>query len=877
MKIKAVRLRNVRIFGDKGVAIEGIPGGLSLLAAANEFGKSTIFDALRTVLFERHVAKNRGVRSLISVAGAAPCIELDFSFDEKDYRLRKQFMKRQFARLIDLETGHEIFVGDEAHEWITEKIGAKKAGEGPTGLLWVEQGKSMAPPDAGESGKELLASLLEHEVSDVTGGERARRLLARTQAELNEMVTKTGKPKVRTDYKNALETLEETSYELIFVQDRLKESETLLNEINQLDQSIKTLEDPAQLEEIETKLSKAQAELSEAKTSNKILENYRNSLLDKSATTKRAKTDLDNFDKHQSEVEQLDEKISDLEQKSKTLKARIAAYESEISELKDKEKSAKENRITAEKIAERSVMAELIKTIREQQAQVKSQLEKAEAASEETNRQRARLSANSATTEAVQAVRTASNDFEIARTKLEAKRPRLIPDLTEQGRAKVKLNGSPLTEEIYLSGRQVLFLSELGEIILESDDPEDVRDLFQTAEVELATALTKMGVDGLKAAESAQLERTAIERELLTSEAKLNQLAPQGLRALKEESQSLDEKLAQANYDGTIEENLPDAQEAQADLNAARQQFEDISEQRSQKEEQLSQIERELGGFAAELKGYEGRREAIVDRLGPEGQWQQQLTELQEEHTKAQQDEQELLDSIVKMEQDTPSLESAELATQRLEKAKGDFTKNLTKKREKRSELQGALRQLASEGLGEACSELEEELDTWERRVKGFEHRVAVFTLLKEELETAQKALQEKFLKPVSDELGPLLRVVLPGADVSLGGDYTAEVVRRSGRSEDIATLSSGTQEQIAVLTRLAFAQLMAKKGREMPVILDDALSWCDDYRLQKVFDALHMVAKDIQCIVLTCHERSFTSLGAPILETQDWPEASYR
>ena len=873
MKIKAVRLRNIRIFGDKGMAIEGIPEGLSLLAAPNEFGKSTIFDALRTVLFERHVAKNKDIKSLTSVEGAAPFIELDFSFDEKNYRLQKRFIKREFAKLIDLGTEQELFVGDEAHEWITEKIGAKKAGEGPTGLLWVEQGKSMTPPDAGESGKELLASLLEHEVSDVTGGERARRLLSRTQAELDEMVTKTGKPRTRTAYNNALESLEETSAELISVQNRLKDSETLLNEINQLDQSIEALEDPAELEEIKTKLEKAREELSQAEASNKLLETRRERLRDKSVTTKRAKTDLDNFNKHQAEVEKLDQQISDIEKKSKTLTANLTACKGEIRELKGKETAASEDHRTAEEIAERSVKAEQIKTVRDQKTQVESQLEKAEAASKEADRQRIRLFTNSATSEAVQALRKASRDFEVVSALLEAQRPQLIPELTEQGRAKVKLDDSPLTEEIRLSGRQVLFLSELGQIILDSNDPDDVRDSFQVAEAELATALAKIGVDDLAAAESAELERADIERDLTTCEAKLDQLAPEGLEALQEERQSLDEKLAQANHDGASEEELPDIETAQADLKVASEHFQDISKQINQKEEQRSKSDEELGGFTADLREHQGRRKALIERFGPKEQWQQHLVELQDELKKAQQDEQELHNQIAEMEQEMPSLESARLATQRLEKARGDITKKLAKKREKRSELQGALRQLTSEGLGEICSELEEKRDAWERRVKAFEHKIDVFTLLRQELETAQADLQEKFLKPVSDELGPLLKVVLPGAEISLGGDYTAEAVRRSGRSEDISTLSTGTQEQIAVLTRLAFAQLMAKKGREMPVILDDALSWSDDYRLQKIFDTLHMVTKDIQCIVLTCHERSFTSLAAPILETQDWPE----
>ncbi len=47
-------------------------------------------------------------------------------------------------------------------------------------------------------------------------------------------------------------------------------------------------------------------------------------------------------------------------------------------------------------------------------------------------------------------------------------------------------------------------------------------------------------------------------------------------------------------------------------------------------------------------------------------------------------------------------------------------------------------------------------------------------------------------------------------------------------------------REQLSVLTRLAFARLLARDGRPAPVILDDALVYSDDDRIERMFDALH-------------------------------------
>jgi uncharacterized protein YhaN len=83
---------------------------------------------------------------------------------------------------------------------------------------------------------------------------------------------------------------------------------------------------------------------------------------------------------------------------------------------------------------------------------------------------------------------------------------------------------------------------------------------------------------------------------------------------------------------------------------------------------------------------------------------------------------------------------------------------------------------------------------------------------------------------------------------------------------EDFTRLSDGTQEQIAVLTRLAFAELLLDQGRPATVILDDALVFSDDERIERMFNIMTRAAERLQIIVLTCRKRLFTRLGAPLL-----------
>ncbi len=86
---------------------------------------------------------------------------------------------------------------------------------------------------------------------------------------------------------------------------------------------------------------------------------------------------------------------------------------------------------------------------------------------------------------------------------------------------------------------------------------------------------------------------------------------------------------------------------------------------------------------------------------------------------------------------------------------------------------------------------------------------------------------------------------------------------------EDIQALSGGTREQIAILTRLAFARLLARSGRTPPIILDDALIFSDDDRIQKMFTALNAQASDLQMLVFSCRQRAFRDLGGTVLRVQ--------
>lgn len=79
----------------------------------------------------------------------------------------------------------------------------------------------------------------------------------------------------------------------------------------------------------------------------------------------------------------------------------------------------------------------------------------------------------------------------------------------------------------------------------------------------------------------------------------------------------------------------------------------------------------------------------------------------------------------------------------------------------------------------------------------------------------------------------------------------------------------------MAVLTRLAFADMLLKQGMAVSLILDDPLVYSDDTRLDLMTEILTEAATRMQGILLTCRDRAFRHLGNRISLTKGRPDVA--
>jgi uncharacterized protein YhaN len=210
--------------------------------------------------------------------------------------------------------------------------------------------------------------------------------------------------------------------------------------------------------------------------------------------------------------------------------------------------------------------------------------------------------------------------------------------------------------------------------------------------------------------------------------------------------------------------------------------------------------------------------------------------------------------------------ETVQLTLEARRRALAEIRRTVAALKEETLRLEGELEATGATALGEDVSRLEGEIGAGEARLARLRIEAAAAAMLHATLIAAQREAREHWLGPIKTQVTPYLKLIHPGAVIELD-DSTLEIrsLRRAGIEEDFKRLSAGAREQVAVVTRLALAQVLKKGGHPTAVILDDALVNTDEKRLERMHLVLRKASETLQIIVLTCRERDFRDLGAPI------------
>ena len=878
MRIRSIEISAFRCFRDH-ILVDTIDDGITLLVGDNEEGKSTVLAALQTVLFEKHTVGGAVAAAMLPYGSKVrPEISLAFDHDGVHYRLSKAFCQKPMAEL-EAETGTR-WSGDAAEDQLRDMLeftppprgGAKPEHRGLQSLFWVEQGLAFAQPHINDTSHISLAGALEAEVGTVTGGERGRTLLKRVESRVNEMFTpKTRKP--AGAYKDAIDRATKALGRRDEIAASLKSFEDKVDTLTEERQRLAQLEADDPISAAEERLAEAQAVV-------RNIEGFENQLQTAGAKFKTtqsectlAKTLLERRQESRKEVEHADRTLEEL--KGEELQAQEAVNDAQEihNEAAAAHQEAKADLDTKRKLAAAS--RRLADSIRKSEELVATQerFKKAQAADEDATTLMAKAEASAFTSTALEELRRIEIEAreERARLNVIATLVELTPDqgrsATIQGEA-IESDALTLTEptDIHLHGYGTIRVTPGGE------DLSIRRTAAVAAESKLQLALDSYGIASVQVAAAHANDRETWLNEAAIHRTTAEAHAPEGLDALRNHVATL-----QAAVDSFLE-----------DVNAAdirKMTSVEATHRANELERTLSEVEVVERSASDTLKDAEGALQAAkysvaamtVQRETAEKQsndlrqaldkavaeyTDEQLVQALRESTDSRQAAQEAVDGL-----NEALSESDPAGTRReLEAAKAARINVEANLREKRRQVDGLTIELRTLGKDDAAGEMEiaeGELVRAESQKARLSHQAGALTLLLDTLVEEERIARETFLAPVRDRVEPYLKRLLPNSALMLD-DQTLRIthLRREGMDEPYERLSIGTREQLAVLARLAFADLLDEHGKKSPIILDDSLVFSDDQRFETMQRILDRAAERLQIIVLTCHERAYFDRG---------------
>ncbi|WP_409515351.1 ATP-binding protein, partial [Achromobacter animicus] len=177
-------------------------------------------------------------------------------------------------------------------------------------------------------------------------------------------------------------------------------------------------------------------------------------------------------------------------------------------------------------------------------------------------------------------------------------------------------------------------------------------------------------------------------------------------------------------------------------------------------------------------------------------------------------------------------------------------------------QLQGKLDQAGAQGLGERLSEAQAACERLQRRRDEFARRAAALDLLQKLLADKRAAATQRLQAPLARRLNHYLALLFPDAALRLDDALLPTALRRGDGEDALDALSFGTREQLGILARFAYADLLREAGRPTLLLLDDALVHTDDARRDFMKRALFDAATRHQILMFTCHGEAWRDMG---------------
>ena len=869
MIIKSLELANFRKFRAP-MRINGFTDGFNIVVEPNETGKSTLLEALRAAFFIRYSAKTELVRSYVPIGDdVAPRIAVDFGLKGSVWTLEKQFMKSASVRLTG-EGGRKE--SDAAEDALQDLLGFERGNNrgsdaetrGPLGMLWVEQASALAVESPNRIVRDTVRGVLEAEVGAVTGGRRFDAIRANIEMAYSALRTSaTGKSRgdlAAAEARVSIATAARQAAEATF-----REYENTLTELEVSKSQLKILERDLLDPEAVDQRKKLEADQKVAETSALRLTTLEAQFGRADEVAKTASLQIKRLDTAEDRVNSAGMHLKEKERLRDEAKAETLDAGEEEKSLRGELEKAR---------AEREKHEALLSKARERARAFAITLGagraiaalKALADLEERERALVDDTAGAINSGDLEKIAALELTFIEARARFEAGAVKV--DVQPGNGASLKIDGvtADVTSVDVLKTTRFEF-GDAGSLVVHPPrgSGQSIEADLAAVREELASALRSLGIESHAEGVARNERAAAAGRELMALRTQIASACPGdqtiGLAAGVDALRAYVAQLGEIPNAVTPDDNIETLEKAVVDSKLAEAAASGICEDsRTALSKTESALAKTDADYSAAVRESAAAAEELrnVLEIGDRDKLEAARVDSQRERTAK-------FEALDKAREGAAAFD-ADAIQRRIE----NLDRAASRASEERLELTARIASLGSTIFREGTSgpagrlaEAREEEETAIATCDRLQREADTLELLRKELSDAANEASRTFLAPVTERAARYIQQLIPGCDLSFNDDLALTGLTRAGIDESCGDLSRGTQEQLAILTRLAFADLLLEGGTPISLILDDPLVYSDDARLETMTDILQEASKRMQVILLTCRSKAFRHVNA--------------
>ena len=872
MRVHRLKIEQLRQFRQP-FELAGLEPGLNLFSGPNEAGKSTLVRAIRAAFFERH--RSVSVDDLLpwGEPSAAPSVELDFTIGTTDYRLRKSFMHR---KRCELKVGAKELDGEDAEQHLAELLGFRFAGKGASrpehwgipGLLWIEQGSAQDIIESVGNATDHLRKALDQSVSEVASSQ-GDDVINRVRTEREALLTSTGRP--RAAYAEVIGEREAATRRVAELDTRITHYRQQVDQLGQLRRENAADAAAKHWEAFRAQQQQAEGRLAAIQTLKGQLDSDRLSLKQLEDNLKLVEEQLGAFDEQQRALKLREADLVEAERLVLTAKT---ADDGWVTSRTDAETAYQQAAEALAQARERDLCADLNRRIADANSRTAALAEviaKAEMEQAQLNAHRKLAVESELEKSDITRLRDQHAKLNELRIRQEAAATRVRFDVAPT--ANVTLAGQRLsgTGEQLITTASELDIPSVGRFQIVpggSNLAELARDEAEQQAAHQAL-LQRLGVPKLVDAETRYATHQQALRDIKHGDKTLANLAPKGLDALRAELGECAARKAEAEGQAALLGTPPvpgdrppeTLVQATARQKAASAHLEKIAQQAVEAKQALSTAQTQRDAALRE-------RDALKALLNdPARQQRERGTSQRLLVVRAERDAMQQRVSIRQGEVDIARPDILAQDVERFKRSADQAERAFSERQTNMTLLQGKLEEAGAQGLEEERAEQAVRADAAERRYKELKLRAEALDLLLTLLESKRRNLTKRLQAPLQKYVNRYLQLLFPQATLDIEEDLTPGQLTRIGNrgteTGPVGRLSFGAREQMGVISRLAYADLLKEAGRPTLIILDDALVHSDDQRLEQMKRVLFDAAQRHQVLLFTCHPAAWRDMGS--------------